>query len=70
VVVEGDDALRRPHQVGNDEADARIKLARVPLDLGHHPAGSLPALRLIAEAGVVAANLVRRSPDRAGGHVV
>jgi len=27
VVLEGNDALRRPRQVGDDEADARIKLA-------------------------------------------
>jgi len=32
LVVEGDDALRRPRQVGHDEADARIKFAGVPLD--------------------------------------
>jgi hypothetical protein len=36
VVVEGNDALSRPRQVGDDEADARTKLAGVPLDLGHH----------------------------------
>jgi hypothetical protein len=32
VVVEGDGALRRTRQVGYDDADARIKLAGVPLD--------------------------------------
>ena len=32
VVVEGNDALGRPRQVGDDEADARIKLAGVTLD--------------------------------------
>ena len=32
LVVEGDDAFGRPRQVGDDEADARIKLARMPLD--------------------------------------
>jgi len=37
----------------------------MPLDLGHDAAWLIPALRLIAEAGVVAANLMRRSPDRA-----
>src|SRR5205823_10250001 len=31
MVVEGDDALSRPRQVGDDEADARVKLARMPL---------------------------------------
>ena len=65
LVVEGHDALGWPRQVGDDEADPRIKLAWMPLDFRHHSAGLLPALRLIAEAGVVAANLMRRSPDRA-----
>jgi hypothetical protein len=65
LVVEGHHALARPSQVGDDEADTRIKLAGMPLDLGNHPAGFLPALRLIAEARVVATHLMRRSPDRA-----
>src|SRR6266851_4969237 len=65
VVVERDDALCWPRQVGDDEADARIKLARVPLDLRHNPPRLLPTLRLIAEAGIIAAHLIRRSPDRA-----
>ena len=33
LVVEGHDALGRPRQVGDDEADARIKLAWMPLFL-------------------------------------
>src|SRR6266513_586361 len=37
LVVEGDDALGRPRQVGDDEADARVKLARMPLDLAPRP---------------------------------
>src|SRR5690242_21228387 len=37
----------------------------MPLDLGHDVAWLVPALRLIAEAGVVASYLVRWSPDRA-----
>src|SRR5215471_13010919 len=65
LVVEGDDALGRPRQIGHDEADARIKLAGVPLDLGHDTPRLPPALRLIAEAGEVAAQLIRRSPNRA-----
>src|SRR5271165_3863045 len=32
VVIEGDEALHRPRQVGDDKADARIKLTRMPLD--------------------------------------
>src|SRR6516164_5582106 len=35
----------------------------MPLDLRYDTARLFPALRLIAEAGVVAAHLVRRSPD-------
>jgi hypothetical protein len=65
LVVEGDDPLGRPRQVGHDEADARVKLARMPFDLCHNRPDFLPALRLIAEPGVVAANLMRRSADRA-----
>ena len=42
VVVEGNDALGRPRQVGDDDADARIKLAGVPLDLGHHSSRLVP----------------------------
>jgi hypothetical protein len=47
LIVEGDNALGRACQVGDDEADPRIKLARMPLDFRHHPAGLLPALRLV-----------------------
>src|SRR5665811_1376710 len=64
LVVEGDDPLGRSRQIGDDEADARIKLARVPLDLRHHAAWYLPALRLIAEVGVVPPNLDGRATDR------
>jgi hypothetical protein len=65
LVVEGDHALGGSRQVGDDEADARIRLARVPLDFRHHSAGLRPALRLIAEAGIVAAHLMRWPPNRA-----
>jgi hypothetical protein len=33
LVVEGDDALGLPRQVGDNKADAGIKLAPMPLDL-------------------------------------
>src|ERR1700720_4016127 len=36
----------------------------MPLDLGDHPARLGPALRSIAEIGMEATYLVRRSPDR------
>jgi hypothetical protein len=65
LVVEGHHALARPRQIGDDEADPRVKLAWMPLDFRHYSAGLLPALRLIAEAGIVAAHLMRRSTDRA-----
>src|SRR5690242_9146432 len=65
LVIEGDDALGRACQIGDDEADARVQLARMPFDLGHDVAPLVPALRLIAEAGKIAAHLVRRSPNRA-----
>jgi hypothetical protein len=58
LVVEGHHALGRPRQVGDDEADPRIKLAWMPLDFRHHSAGLLPALRVIA-------HLMRRWTDRA-----
>src|SRR3954465_9404200 len=37
----------------------------MPFDLGHDVARLVPALRLIAEAGVVTSYLMRWSPDRA-----
>src|SRR3954453_10615858 len=37
----------------------------MPLDLGHDMARLVPALRLIAEAGIIALYLVGWSPDRA-----
>jgi hypothetical protein len=63
-VVESDDPVGRARQVGDDEADARNKLARMPLDLGNHPARLGPASGLIGEVGVVPPNLVRMTPDR------
>jgi hypothetical protein len=56
----GDRLMR---QVGDDEADARIKLARMPLDFGYHPARLGPASSLIGEVGMEPTHLVRRSPD-------
>jgi hypothetical protein len=64
LVVEGHDALGRPCQVGDNEADTQVELTRMSLDLRHDTPRLFPALRLIAEAGVVASHLVRRSPDR------
>src|SRR5215510_14907426 len=56
LVVEGDDPLRPPCHVGDDEADTRIKLSGMPFDLRNHPArpqlaGSrLPALSSTARS--------------------
>jgi hypothetical protein len=52
-VVEGDDSLSGTAHVGDDEADARNKLARMPLDLAITRARLGPACRLVDEIGVV-----------------
>ena len=56
----------RSRQVSDDEADARIELTRMPLDLGHDPAGLAPSRSLVAEADMKNSDLVGRSPERAG----
>src|SRR3954454_18162049 len=63
-VIEGNDALSGSRQVSDNESNTRVKLARMPFDLGHDMARLVPALRLIAEAGVVTSYLMRWSPDR------
>jgi hypothetical protein len=45
--------------------DARVQLARMPFELGQDVARLVPALRLIAQAGVIARYLMGRSPDQA-----
>src|SRR5262245_37714097 len=50
LVVERDHALGRAAHVRHDEADARIQFARMPLDLGDHPARLGPGCGLIAVA--------------------
>ena len=56
-------------QVGHDEADARIEFALVPLDFGHNPTRSGPAVGLVAEAGERHDRLLRRAADRPGQQV-
>jgi hypothetical protein len=64
LVVESNDALGRARQVGDDKADARIKLARMPLDFGDHPARLRPASGLIAEISIEPPDFIWRSSDR------
>jgi hypothetical protein len=47
LVVEGDNALGRTRQAGDDKADARVQLARMPLDLSDNTPWLPPALCLI-----------------------
>jgi hypothetical protein len=65
-IVKSDDPLGRAVEIGNDEADPRIELARMPLDLGDDTAGLRPALRLVAEAGIGAANVLGRTWGASG----
>jgi hypothetical protein len=64
LVVEGDHPFGQTAQVGHDEANPGIKLARMPLDLGDHPARLGPGCGLIAEIGMEAPDFVGWSSDR------
>ena len=64
LVVEGDDVIGAARHVGDDESDARIKLARIPLDLGDDPARLQPASGSVVEVGVIPPHMVRRPHDR------
>jgi hypothetical protein len=57
--VEGDDIRGRSRHVGDDEADTRIEFARMPFDLGDHPARYRPASGLIGEARIGSAHVIR-----------
>ncbi len=63
LVVESNDPFGGTAHVGHDKADPGIKFARMPLDLGDHPARLCPTSCLIGEVGVVSSDFVRRSPD-------
>ncbi len=69
LIVEGHHPFRWSAQVGDDEADAGVQFARMPFDLGDHTTFLVPRTGLIAEAGVVAANMVRRATDGTGEQV-
>ena len=49
LIVEGDDLLRRPVQVGHDEADPWEKFPAMPLNFSDDPTRTVPALGLIHE---------------------
>ena len=63
--LEGDDPVGRARQVGDDETDARIKLAGMPSDFGvsRSPGAALSSFRLIGEIGMEPTHLVRWSSD-------
>jgi hypothetical protein len=63
LIVERHNALGGTPQVGDDEADAGIELARIPLHLGDHAAFAVSRSGLIAEAGVGAADMIGRATD-------
>jgi hypothetical protein len=58
LVVEGNQPFGWARQVGDDEADTRKKLARMPLDFGNHPSRLGPACGLIGEVGMGSAHMV------------
>ena len=63
LIVESDDPLGWARQVGDDETDARIKLAGMPFDFGDHPARLGPGCGLIAEIGMEPPDFMGRSSD-------
>jgi len=64
LVVEPHHPVWFHRQVGDDEADFGEQLARMPFDLGDHPARLVPRRRLILEVLVEALDLgLRRSPN-------
>ena len=65
VIVKGDNPFGGTRQVGDDEADAGVQLAGMPFDLGNDTAFLVPRSGLIAEAGVIAPDMVRRTATRA-----
>ena len=65
LIVEGDDPLSRPSEVGHDKPDPGIEFARMPLDLGDDAAGFGSTGRLIAEIRVVPPHILWRPADRA-----
>ncbi len=70
LVLERQHPIWLHRQVGDDEPDTWEQLARMPLDLGNHPARLVPRRRLILEVFVEALDLgLRRSPNGSGQSV-
>ena len=63
LIVEPCHPLSGTGQVGDDEADAGNQFARMPFDLSHHAADLVRALGPVAEAGVIAPHMVRRTAN-------
>ena len=51
--------------VDDEETDARKQLARMPFDLGQHPARLVPGAGLIVEGPIEPSHMVRRPADGA-----
>jgi len=64
LVVEGDNVLGGPRQIGDDESNARIKLARMPFNLGDDAARLRPASGLIGEGRIRPAHVIGRATNR------
>ena len=62
LVVKGDDILGGPRHVRDDEADAWIKFARMPFNLGDDPARLRPGPGLITEIRIVTPHFVGGRP--------
>ena len=52
LVIESDNAFGRTSEVRNDEANPGKQFAFVPLNLGDHPPGAVPALSLVGKVGI------------------
>ena len=65
LIVEDDDPLGWPGEVGHNEADPGIKFTRMPFDLGDNPARLGLTGGPVTEVRVVASHLFRWPADRA-----
>ena len=65
LIVEDDDPLGWPGEVGHNEADPGIKFTRMPFDLGDNPARLGLTGGPVTEVRVVASHLLWGPADRA-----